>query len=83
MLAPVDVSRQTYPFTLPELPYAYDALEPHIDRTTLELHHQQTSRDLREEAQRGAREADAAAQDRRWRSCCARRTNYPMNWVRP
>jgi superoxide dismutase, Fe-Mn family len=34
-----DVSRQTYPFALPELPYAYDALEPHIDRQTLELHH--------------------------------------------
>jgi Fe-Mn family superoxide dismutase len=36
-----DVSRQTYPFSLPELPYPYDALEPHIDRKTLELHHRQ------------------------------------------
>ena len=34
-----DVSGQTYPFSLPELPYPYDALEPHIDRKTLELHH--------------------------------------------
>ena len=34
-----DVSRQTYPFSLPELPYPYDALESHIDRQTLELHH--------------------------------------------
>ena len=25
--------------TLPELPYAYDALEPHIDAKTMELHH--------------------------------------------
>ncbi|SHL97151.1 superoxide dismutase [Vreelandella subglaciescola] len=25
--------------TLPELPYAYDALEPHIDATTMEIHH--------------------------------------------
>ena len=41
MLASVDVSRQTYPFSLPDLPYAYDALEPHIDRATLELHHKQ------------------------------------------
>jgi len=24
---------------LPELPYAYDALEPHIDKQTMELHH--------------------------------------------
>jgi superoxide dismutase, Fe-Mn family len=27
------------PFTLPPLPYATDALEPHIDKTTMELHH--------------------------------------------
>lgn len=26
-------------FTLPELPYAYDALEPHIDAQTMEIHH--------------------------------------------
>jgi Fe-Mn family superoxide dismutase len=27
------------PFTLPPLPYAPDALEPHIDKATMELHH--------------------------------------------
>ncbi len=27
------------PFTLPELPYAYDALEPTIDAQTMQLHH--------------------------------------------
>ncbi len=27
------------PHTLPELPYAYDALEPHIDALTMEIHH--------------------------------------------
>lgn len=26
-------------FTLPALPYAYDALEPHIDAATMEIHH--------------------------------------------
>ena len=26
-------------FTLPELPYAYNALEPHIDARTMEIHH--------------------------------------------
>jgi len=26
-------------FTLPSLPYATDALEPHIDKTTMEIHH--------------------------------------------
>ncbi len=27
------------PFTLPPLPYAYDALEPHIDAETMRIHH--------------------------------------------
>ncbi len=33
------------PYTLPKLPYAYDALEPHIDAQTMEIHftkHHQT-----------------------------------------
>jgi superoxide dismutase, Fe-Mn family len=29
----------TMAFTLPSLPYAYDALEPHIDARTMEIHH--------------------------------------------
>ena len=28
-----------YPYTLPPLKYAYDALEPHIDEQTMHLHH--------------------------------------------
>lgn len=28
-----------YPYTLPELGYAYDALEPHIDQETMNIHH--------------------------------------------
>ncbi|MDR2166309.1 MAG: superoxide dismutase [Clostridiales bacterium] len=28
-----------YPFTLKPLPYGYDALEPHIDAKTMEIHH--------------------------------------------
>ncbi len=27
------------PYTLPQLPYAYNALEPHIDARTMEIHH--------------------------------------------
>lgn len=27
------------PFTLPALPYAFDALEPHIDTKTMQIHH--------------------------------------------
>ena len=26
-------------YTLPEMPYAYDALEPHLDAQTMEIHH--------------------------------------------
>jgi Fe-Mn family superoxide dismutase len=26
-------------FTVPPLPYAYEALEPHIDATTMQIHH--------------------------------------------
>jgi Fe-Mn family superoxide dismutase len=28
-----------YPYKLPQLPYGYDALEPHIDARTMEIHH--------------------------------------------
>jgi Fe-Mn family superoxide dismutase len=36
--APVPAA-PTGPFVLPPLPYAYDALEPHIDAETMHLHH--------------------------------------------
>ncbi|MCH8995890.1 MAG: superoxide dismutase [Mn], partial [Thaumarchaeota archaeon] len=26
-------------YELPKMPYAYDALEPHIDARTMEIHH--------------------------------------------
>ncbi len=28
-----------YPYSLPQLPYSYDALEPYIDQMTMEIHH--------------------------------------------
>ena len=31
--------QQVAPYALPALPYAYDALEPHIDARTMEIHH--------------------------------------------
>ena len=34
-----DVRGQIMAFELPKLPYAYDALEPHIDARTMEIHH--------------------------------------------
>ena len=36
---PGAAARQNYPFALADLPYAYDALEPHIDQKTLQVHH--------------------------------------------
>ena len=30
---------ETGPFTLPALPYSYDALEPYIDKMTMQIHH--------------------------------------------
>jgi Fe-Mn family superoxide dismutase len=36
---PILISTAPQPFTLPPLPYAYDALEPHIDTRTMEIHH--------------------------------------------
>ena len=39
---PVDLSMlslESSPFILPPLPYSFEALEPHIDRLTMEIHH--------------------------------------------
>jgi len=37
--APALASTAIGPFTLPPLPYAFDALEPHIDARTMQIHH--------------------------------------------
>jgi superoxide dismutase, Fe-Mn family len=36
---PAPAAAQAGPFTLPPLPYAFDALEPYIDAQTMEIHH--------------------------------------------
>ena len=33
------IADQTAPYQLPALPYSFDALEPHIDKMTMEIHH--------------------------------------------
>lgn len=67
------------PYTLPKLPYAYDALEPHVDAKTMEIHytkHHQTYVDKLNEAVEGAalvdkpvealiRDIDALPEDKR------------------
>lgn len=47
-------------FSLPQLPYAYEALEPHISRTTLELHHGRHHRAYLEKAKALAKEVRLA-----------------------
>ena len=39
--APTPVAAPTYPFAVPPLPYAYEALEPYLDAATMHLHHDQ------------------------------------------
>jgi len=33
------MERKNMSYSLPSLPYAYDALEPHFDKQTMEIHH--------------------------------------------
>ena len=47
--------------TLPPLPYALDALEPHIDAQTMEIHHGKHHSGVRHQPERRAREAPGAA----------------------
>ena len=53
-------------FEVPPLPYAYDALEPHIDEETMKLHHDkhhQAYVDKANAALEGTEQADAAVED--------------------
>jgi Fe-Mn family superoxide dismutase len=53
-------------FSVPDLPYAYDALEPHIDEATMQLHHDkhhQAYVDKANEALAGTEWADRDVED--------------------
>lgn len=47
-------------YVLPELPYAYDALEPHVSSTIMELHHKQHHAAYVKSANLAVKELDAA-----------------------
>ena len=51
--------------SLPPLPYASDALEPHIDKQTMEIHHGKHHDGVRHQPERRAREASRAAVEER------------------
>jgi superoxide dismutase, Fe-Mn family len=54
------------PFQLPDLPYAHDALEPHIDARTMEIHHgkhHQAYVDNANKALEGTEWADRSVED--------------------
>ena len=42
-------------YSVPDLPYGFDALEPHIDARTMEIHHGKHHAAYVDEPQRGAR----------------------------
>src|ERR1035437_3684004 len=59
-------SSQPMAFSVPPLPYAYDALEPHIDKATMEVHHDkhhQAYVDKANAALEGTALADAPIED--------------------
>ena len=47
-------------YTLPALPYAYDALEPHIDKMTMEIHHKKHHQAYVDNMNKALQEADKA-----------------------
>ncbi len=63
-------------FTLPQLPYAYNALEPHIDAMTMEIHHGKHHNAYvtnLNKALEGKPEADMSIED-----ICKNISKYPM-----
>ncbi len=63
-------------FTLPPLPYAFDALEPHIDARTMEIHHGKHHQAYITNLTNAL--AGTAAENLSIEEICATINNYPM-----
>lgn len=87
------LAQQEGPFSLPELPYGYDALEPVIDAETMELHHSRHHQsfidnlnsavadgDIAEDAQVEDLLASASTQTDRVRNSAGGHWNHTFFW---
>ncbi len=61
----IDKEDASMAHTLPPLPYAPDALEPHIDKQTMEIHHGKHHQGLRDQPECRAGEASRSAVEER------------------
>ena len=66
------------PFTLPELPFAKDALEPHIDAATMEIHHGKHHAAYVTKANEALKGTSLESQTCPW-SVCARLAEVPAD----
>ena len=64
-------------FTLPALPYAFDALEPHIDAKTMEIHHDRHHKAYVDNLNKAARIGPGPRQARTSSRCCATSSSVP------
>ena len=63
-------------FALPELPYAYDALEPHLDAKTMEIHHDKHHAAYTDNFNKAAKEA--GLEDKTAEEIFAEISKHPM-----
>ena len=69
-------------YTLPPLPYANNALEPHIDAKTMEIHHDKHHNAYVDESQQGTR-GQQALPSRASRICAATSKRFRKISARP
>ena len=73
---------ETGEFELPKLPYAYDALEPHIDAETMHLHHDFHHKAYVDNLNKALRDIPSCSK-RGSRRCSAISISFPRAFARP